>query len=228
MFMAELSIHTMGVRYSKMETIDLLTKNVLSIPQTLFNIGVGPKPHCEAEIFKEIWPDIRIVGFEPNIKTFNGRIGDYPGELYPWALWNIPSIRKLFAVTKFPGKSSILQPRSDWTGKRNFNIGKTCQEILVSCVTLDQIDEALGHPHDIFLWIDIEGAELEALRGGCSLLASGRVKWIDMEISHKARRIGEPDEDSISKFLSVYGFSLKCKYNSGTVYHNSLYIKNEK
>ena len=127
-----------------METIDLLKNNVLSTPQTLFNIGVGPKPHCEAEVFKQIWPKIRIIGLEPNIKTFNERIGDYPGELYPWVLWSTLCIKKLLAVKESSGKSSVLKPRSDWTGKWSFDIGRVCKEVLVSCVTLDQVDEALG------------------------------------------------------------------------------------
>ncbi len=211
-----------------METINLLKDNVKIPPKVLLNIGVGPKPHCEAEIFKKMWPDIRIIGLEPNLKTFRDRVGSYPGELYPWALWNTPCIKKLFAVTKSPGKSSMLNPNPYWIGKWSFKIGKECKEILVNCVTLDQIDEALGHPHDIFLWMDIEGAELEALRGGRSLLASGRVNWIDMEVSHQCRRINEPNEDSLSEFLKIYNFSLKCQYNSGIAFHNSLYCKNNR
>ena len=207
-----------------METIDLLRNHVRTTPQTLFNIGVGPKPHCECRDFKKLWPNMRVVGLEPNIDTFSERLDDYPGELYPWAIWSTPCVKTLKSVIRFPGRSSLLDPHSEWDGKPNFEVGNTCKEILVSCITLDQLDEALGYPKDVFLWMDIEGSELEALSGGCSLLASGRIKWIDMEVSHKTRRINEPDENSIEKFLGTYGFHLECKHDSGTVYHNSLYI----
>lgn len=206
-----------------METIELLKNNILSTPQTLFNIGVGPRQHNETQYFLELWPKINIFGLEPNMDTFMDRIGDYPGKLYPWGVWSTPVIKKLNAVFKAPGKSSVLSPHPEWRGKWSYT-NKECKAILISCITLDQLDKALNFPEDIFLWMDIEGSELEAIRGGNSLLSSRRVKWIDIEVSHKPRRIGEPTEDMLAELLKSYRFSLKCKYNSGTAMHNSLYV----
>ena len=208
---------------NRMSTIDLLKSNVQTAPEILLNIGVGPRSHCEAQVFKKLWPNIRVIGLEPNIDVFRDRVADYPGVLYPWALWSTPSVKKLMVVPTHPGRSSLLSPHPQWDGRKNFDIGKTCKEILISCVTLDQLDEALNFPTGIFLWMDIEGSEFEALKGGRSLLASGRVEWIDMEVSHKTRRVGEPSEDSLSDHLKGYGFSIKCQYNYGTVFHNTLY-----
>ncbi len=209
-----------------MEVIDLLQKHVKTTPRTLFNIGVGPKPHWECKEFKKLWPKIRIVGLEPNVDTFKDRLTDYPGELYPWAVWSTSCIKAIKAVIRFPGRSSLLNPHNEWEGKPNFEVGKTCKKTLVSCITLDQLDKALNYPKDIFLWMDIEGSELEALKGGHNLLRSGRVKWIDMEIGHQTRRVDEPSENSIGEFLRTYQFDFECKYNSGRVLHNSLYVLN--
>ncbi len=210
-----------------MSTHELLKNNIQTAPKVLLNIGVGPRPHCEATVFKKLWPNIRIIGFEPIIGVFKDRITDYPGELYPWALWSVPAIKKLLIVRGNAGKSSLFIPHPEWHGKKHFNIGKTCDEALISCVTLDQLDEAFNHPLDVFLWMDIEGAELEALKGGRSLLTSKRVKWIMVEVSHTNRRIGEPSEDSISTFLKDCGFSLKCQYNCGLFFHDSLYVEDK-
>ncbi len=206
-----------------METIDLLKNNVLSTPQTLFNIGVGPRQHNEAKSFKELWPEIDIIGLEPNTNTFIDRIVDYPGKLYPWGIWSTSMIKEFKAVLKVSGKSSLLTPHKKWQGQWSYT-PKECQNILISCITLDQLDKALNFPKDIFLWMDIEGSELEAIRGGSLLLSSGRVKWIDMEVSHNPRRIGEPNENILAEALKPYHFSLKCKYNSGKAIHNSLYV----
>lgn len=205
-----------------METIDLLRNNIETTPKTLFNIGVGPRPHCECQVFKQLWPDINIIGLEPNINTFMDRAVDYPGRLYPWGLWSTSTIKELKAVSKSSGKSSILAPHKEWQGRWSYT-KEECQTVLISCITLDQLDRALNFPEAIFLWMDIEGSELEAIRGGNLLLSSGRVKWIDMEVSHQPRRIGEPSEDMLIELLKPYHFSLKCQYNSGKVFHNSLY-----
>lgn len=193
-----------------MTTEDMLKSCVETQPKTLLNIGVGPIPHNEAVEFKKLWPNIRIIGLEPNPDTFTERVSDYPGELYPWALWSIPCVKVFNVIKCLSGQSSLL----------DFEVGKTCKEILVSCVTLDQLDKALKFPEDIFLWMDIEGSELEALRGGHNLLASGRVKWIDMEVSLQPRRVGEPSEDDLSDYLRQYEFSIYLRYDIGTHFQN--------
>ena len=208
-----------------MEIVDLLKDNISSTPQTLFNIGVGPRQHNEAQHFRELWPKINIIGLEPNVDTFLDIITDYPGKLYPWGVWSIPTIKKLKTVTKAPGKSSILTPHKEWRGRWSYT-AKECKIVPISCVTLDQLDESMNFPKNIFLWMDIEGSELEAINGGNSLLSSGRVKWINIEISHHPRRVGEPDEETLAEILKQYGFSLKCKHSLGVACHDSLYAIN--
>lgn len=187
------------------------------------NIGVGPEPHNEAETFKKQWPNIRIVGLEPHVHVFKQRHGNYPGKLYQWGLWSIPCLKILTVVRQSKGKSSILKPDERWVGKWSYKNEKVCSQEIISCITLDQLDEALEFPEDIFLWMDIEGSELEALKGGHKLLESGRVQWIDMEVSVKPRRLGEPSEDDLSDHLKNYRFSIKQRYNIGTHFQNVVY-----
>lgn len=194
-------------------------------PKVLFNIGVGHRPHCEAMAFKKIWPDIRNIGIEPNINTFLDRRSDFPGEIYPWALWSTSCLKELSTSKLYKGHSSLLLPDSRWvrTETHKPELVKN-QQLIVSCITLDQLDQAFGCLDDIFLWMDIEGAELEALKGGNKLLGSGRVKWIDMEVSHEIRRVGDPSEDDLCTYLKDFGFSIKYSYGRARTFHNILCI----
>lgn len=211
---------------NRMTTEEMLKSCVETQPKTLLNIGVGPVPHNEAETFRKLWPKMNIIGLEPNIDIFIERFSRYPGKMYPWGLWSVSCLKALTMVKASKGKSSVLDPHPDWAGKWSFD-KRISTKSVINCTTLDQLDEILGFPEDIFLWMDIEGSELEALKGGHKLLASGRVKWIDVEVSLQPRRIGEPSENDLSDFLRQYGFSIRQRYNVETHFQNVVYTKGQ-
>lgn len=204
--------------------IKYLLQYMKSEPKTLYNIGVGHQPHNEAEAFKLLWPDINIIGLEPDIKVFCDRVSEYAGTLYPWGLWKENAICE-FLISNYHGWSSLLNPRKEWVKNADFKLDFK-QRALISCVTLDNLDKMLGCPKDIFLWMDIEGAELGALEGGKDTLTSGRIKWIDVEVSHKPRRLEEPSEDMISNYLKKYNYYKTTKYGNARTFHNVLYELN--
>lgn len=200
--------------------LDKLTQWINGTPKVFLNVGIGPShngSNREAEVVAKVWPDIQIIGFEPSMDLFLRRRPTYPGKLYPWGLWCKSGIQTMI-VTPNKGHSSILN---------SVDSDRACSTELISCTTLDQIDCAIKCPDDIFLWMDIEGAELEALRGGHRLLGSGRVKWIALEVAHKPRRVGQPSENDISTYLSVYNFVPHRHYEYSPATHNILYTRKE-
>lgn len=198
-------------------TINMLSKRIHGLPKVFLNIGIGPSrngSNREAEVIAETYPDIKIIGFEPVIDLFIKRQVDYPGELYPWGLWSEPSIKTMM-VKPDTGQSSIL---------KHIKEDHAYLETLISCTTLDHIDCAIQYPDDVFIWMDIEGAELEALRGGHKLLQSGRTKWIVSEVAHKPKRIGQPKGRKLTEHLKQYGFIPSIKYGYSKTAHNILYV----
>lgn len=185
--------------------------------KVLYHIGVGPKPHCEAEAFRDLWPSIAIYGFEPNPHVYMDRYMEYEGHLLPLALWSSPCFKELLLMGDSMAGSSLLKPHEDWDTKGNILHGKA----LVYSITLDSFDEYVGNPDDIFLWMDIEGSEMEVLKGGVNTLE--RVRYIDLEVSHETRRVGEPTEDEITSFLDNFGIKKIREYGKTKTFKSVIY-----
>jgi len=96
------------------------------------------------------------------------------------------------------GFSSLLPINPDYTKRR----GKIVQdEVTVQATTLDAYFEGKENP-DI-LWVDVEGAELNAFRGATRVLRS--VKLIHVEVGFRPMQVGKPLFGEIETFLNAQG-----------------------
>jgi FkbM family methyltransferase len=137
----------------------------------------GPADGNEAQAAVKRWPGIKVVGFEPNPEA-----GAWQKE-HGW-----PKDQPLlnFALSDRVGKVQIWMPEGHL---RSASIDpvryagvpdKTMKE--VQTTTLDRSDTLLGPFEECFLWLDIEGAELEALRGAERVLKESRACMISVEL----------------------------------------------
>jgi FkbM family methyltransferase len=174
--------------------------------KTMYNFGVGQYPHQEASLVSDMIPGIKIYGLEPNPITYFDRLDDYPGVLLPLGVWSKEKILKL-QMTSDHGRSSYLDPESTWKTENKVTIE---HEVDTLCKTIDNLDTLFGSPENIILWMDIEGSELEALKGAHKLLESGRVEVIFLECTraNRQRRIGEPMPKELETFLENYNFKI--------------------
>ena len=94
------------------------------------------------------------------------------------------------------------------------------------CLPLDIVDELCGFPEDVFLWMDIEGSELLALKGAENLLASGRVKGVYLECTKEGtvRRAGEPTRYELRDFLAKFNFEFIVGDDSARRFYNMLFL----
>lgn len=146
----------------------------------------------------------RITGFEPNLveyeKLVRGRTDAMVAGLkeppfkdrkyYPYAVWSENTRRTLY-LTVGPGAVSLMGSADEamasnmWRpsdGGKNYleRHQKLTGTDTVDCVALDRIWDMPDGLIDI-LKLDVEGAELEALRGAKKLLAQQRVLFIFSE-----------------------------------------------
>ncbi len=130
-----------------------------------------------------------------NIATFNQvAVTDRVGELqfYP--------VNTGLSENKDSGFSSLFRINPDYTRAR----GRIVQdEAVVHATTLDEYFKERQQPD--LLWIDVEGAELQVLRGAERVLRG--VTLLHIEVSFRPMQIGKPLFWEISRHLNGHGFA---------------------
>jgi FkbM family methyltransferase len=139
---------------------------------------------------------LTFAGDRPDMALFNEvAVSDNAGQLkfYP--------LNVSLSDNKDIGFSSLLRINPDYTRRR----GRIVQdEVIVNAITLD--DYFLSKHNPDILWVDVEGAEFQVLRGATRTLKG--VKLIHIEVSFRPMQLGKPLYWEIARYLRKQGFSL--------------------
>jgi len=104
-------------------------------------------------------------------------------------------------------KASSIYPRRARRGGRS----REGDAIMVPTITLDQFcDQRKLQGKKTFLWMDCEGSECAALRGGKRILEF--VDWIHLEVCVRDRRIKYPDQNELQSLLADNGYETVIDY----------------
>jgi len=95
---------------------------------------------------------------------------------------------------------------------RRFKLMKTKWVIEVPCVTLDGFCARHKIARVDVLKIDVQGVELQVLRGAEGLFSKGSVGVVIVELQHAPVYKGQSRRGAVGKFLSRHGFTLKAEY----------------
>ncbi len=181
---------------------------VEAIPEPDVFLDFGPgKINSEAWIAKDVWPNCSIIGVEA-CKNRHAKLKNYPGRLIHAAVDEGIGQADgyvggrfgmfMFGEEKYQGNAR--------TAKANL------EKVSVQTVTVDQLYEG----GTVFIWADIEGAELRMLKGATSLLSSGQLLALNLELwPQNAQKIwpnytGERcTADQVIDFLSRY--DIECR-----------------
>ena len=176
--------------------------------RTVFDVGAfqGDVTTCYAELF----PAVEIYAFEPFPPSYEALTDKFRANKRVHVVNAAVSSRSgeaIFHVNGIPSTNSLL-PRPI-SGRRYFPADAVTREtITVPTVTIDQFrrDHQVAVP-DI-LKMDIQGAELEALRGADETLTSGGVSLIFAEVTFVPHYEGGVLFHQLSIYLAERGFTL--------------------
>lgn len=183
-------------------------------PVALYDIGVGPK--TEWLVLKRHWPNLKLFGCEPMLVSWSrlkSLWDKLEGKLWHEAIGD-GTVQRLNYLPKHLMAASLINVP-----------GRFSHWVEVSTITLDQFDERAGFQEDVILWMDIEGYELQALRTGTKLLASGRVKVINLEERLLPGGHGWTDRYELRDFLNSFGYRRASEYNRHVRHQDVIYVK---
>ena len=180
---------------------------------------------CDAEdtkIFKKTWPDCTVYCFEPNPDLFKKASIAIAGlsnvEIEECALADYCGM-KTFYMSEFEATSSFYPDNS-----KNVDVPKSILDsmnlkdkselrsysekpIPVKCKTIDSFVNAKGILRVDYLWLDVEGAELNVLRGAINTLKT--VKVLSVEWGLQEFRKGVVLFDDLYQFIISQNFEIK-------------------
>lgn len=180
--------------------------------------------------FLNTWPNGTVISFEPNpnaftklsersknisnIHAYNLAVNNYNG---------IATLNVCYGTTGdnpiFEGASSLLEP------SESMKIHYGGPKVQVPCVILDDWAQANNVDHIDFMWLDLEGLELQVLASSPKILS--KVQVIYTETNFYEFRKGTTQFQNLKDFLSKSGFRLLSHWYTEGLQGDAVFVKNE-
>ena len=183
-----------------------LLKNIES--GIIFDVGayVGDT----AQLYQNYFPRYKIYSFEPSFESYdylNNRFIDNSNiDIVNQALASNIEIRKLY-LSNFPNLNSLHKPNERSWG---FEDEKYIQ---VETTTLDAFCSKNNINHIDILKLDVQGSELDVLKGGKEILKEGKISLINIEWQVVQLYENHHEYYKIAEFLADYDFEFFNLYN---------------
>lgn len=179
---------------------------------------VGAHFGAVTDIYLRMWDNVKIYCFEPERGALEKLHMRYDDEdrvvIEPYA---ISDKRKTNPVPFYfggrEGEMSSLKPRPS-EGRRYYRAALSpSQEVLVESLDEYAMDQGIECVH--VLKLDIQGNELEALKGASNFLTAGTITLIYCEVLFVEIYEGASDFFEIWRYLRRFGYSLFDLYGFG-------------
>lgn len=154
-----------------------------------------------------------VYSFEPFPKMLNIAKKNLKGikniRLYPYALSKFNGVTEFYlsegdAEGEYLGSSSILPPSDQM--KVYFPKIEFKKKIFVKCITLDEFTKKHNIKKIDFIWLDLQGAELEVLKASPETLSI--TKLIKTEVSNKEIYAGSAVTQDLIEFMHKKNYEL--------------------
>ena len=175
----------------------------------------GPDDSNEAQTARAKWPDIKIIGVEPDSRAVKcQRDNDWPEDC--------PLITA--ALSDRVGEAPLSLRYNDikhaTINKQLLAEWSNPPTLVTETVTLDALDIQYGPFEEAVLWLDIEGGEYLALLGAQELLKRGAIRLINVEMQCSLTELME----GIPRLMEQYGFSLADEHHTSNHYVERIYL----
>lgn len=197
------------------------------LPANPIIVEAGICDGSDTEEFAINFPLATIHGFECLPYQFSiarERLSKYPNvTIYPYGLNEISGTFDFFVSKinqQYSASSSLLKPELHEQVHPHVQFDEI---IKVQCLTLDE----WADKHDItrvdFLWLDLQGAELKALKGANQMLKQAKLIYTEVSLIETYKDV--PLYNEVKDYLNLYGFVVEKKYLNYSDMGNVLFIR---
>lgn len=205
--------------------LDLIAK---FIPENPVIFEAGGHYGFDTAKFVAKWPKATIITFEANPAAFQKFLAytkDFPTvQGYNLAVNSYNGVAILnvcYGTTGdnpiYEGASSLLEA-SEWQ-----KIHYQGPKVAVPCVILDDWRKNNNIPFFDFLWLDLEGLELQVLKSSPEILKKARI--IFAETNFQEFRVGMTQYKDLKAFLEHNGFMLLAHWYKENLQGNAIFMK---
>ena len=190
------------------------------LPEPEWLLLGGPADANEAQTAREKWPNIKVIGVDPNPNVIAWQKEHGWPEGQPLHCFALSDQIGLEPVAKWgEGLRSTQLYCPDPDEPKTF--GQVNALPHVPSVTWDYLDLVYGPITNAILWMDIERSEYKALQGARGLLERGAILLINVEemSSH-----GGP-EPYIGPYLAQFGFKRVHEWNASEYCRDRIYVR---
>jgi FkbM family methyltransferase len=177
----------------------------------VFDVGAN-KGQFASSVLNILGSETNMHCFEPSLKIYDILRKNLEGTnvvCVPMGLSDEPTQRTLYSDPLYPGLSSVYQRRLD-----HYKFALTDKED-IQLTTLDQYCETNNIQAIDFLKMDVEGHEMQVLRGASNMISNGKIRFIQFEF-------GGTDIDSKTYFQDFWYF-LNERYTIYRIIRKGLY-----
>ncbi len=208
--------HPVSTDYSPHPFLDGIARNLPDDQPGLVMVDGGAHDGQMAKRFVDRFPGLQVHAFEPNADLFprlQQNLAAIPGSQYQLALSSESQTLKMF-INDSPMTSSVL-PRND-NSERYFDAVTRIKEVReLQATSLDDWFDRSGLDRVDIIKLDLQGFELEALKGAKRLLERG-VACIYLEVNYVPFYEGSATFGEIDVYLRSLGYKLFNLYNTCT------------
>lgn len=196
------------------------------LPEDPIIVEAGAHIGIDTIEFSKVWPKGKIHAFEPIPVLYTKLVNNinHCQNVYTYrlALSNKEGVSKIFVSSgKSDASSSLLKPKEhlnvhpDVNFNNSINVNTTTLEKWAASQNIDRID---------FLWLDLQGNELNVLKAATNILKTTKIIYTEVSLIETYENV--PLYKELKDWLQSQGFIVKREELPWRDMGNVLFIKN--